>query len=102
MNKITLINIKDRKTDSSNHKLFLQFLFKNNITNEYIIASSVKGFVVNRIYQVNETMLFESDKTGELLNLSELDCTKPALETEQEVAEFVIGYWFPEITENYS
>lgn len=47
-------------------------------------------------------MLFKADKNGEILDWSELDCNRPALETEQEVTEFVIQYWFPEMVEIFS
>lgn len=46
MNKITLINTKDNK--GKTHKILMQYLFKNNITNKYLIASSAKGYLYNR------------------------------------------------------
>jgi len=42
-------------------------------------------------------MLFRANKKGTILDWSDLDCHRPALETEQEVTEFVIKYWFPEM-----
>lgn len=42
-------------------------------------------------------MLFRANKKGTILDLSDLDCHRPALETEEKVTEFVIKYWFPEM-----
>jgi len=46
MNKITLINVQDN--NSKTHSLLMQYLFKNNITNEYLIASSSKAYLDKR------------------------------------------------------
>jgi hypothetical protein len=40
--------------------------------------------------------------SGNVTTFAELDVVKPHLKTEEQVMEFVIGYWFPEMVEIFS
>lgn len=87
--KISLISIINK--EYSNDRLLIHYLFKNNITNKYIIASS------SIMQYIDETMFFVSDSHGKIIDCNALITVIPHITLEKEICMHVVEYWFPDL-----
>ncbi len=64
MKKLELISVIDYTKRRDTHVVLKSWLFKNNVTGKYVVASSSKTRQLTSYptsYMIDETMLFDSD-----------------------------------------